>query len=170
MDTLSLGRERALGVVPSVAVFEPPAAVPDEPDEKRRRVSNGLFKLALEAAKVEADFEYQYGYNRELVVDIAAANKRADAAEARCRVVQDERDSAVDGYAKQIRSLVDEGESMQKTIRRLSRPSRFWRSVAAVGWFLAAVAGGVISFEKISGEPVDVLLNSVILELSTSTN
>lgn len=157
--------ERATGVPPADRTpFAEPTEAPAEivlGDPKHRRVSNALYKLAADAAKVEADFEYQYGYNADLVRDLAKAT--AEAGELRRSLNAANLDNAelVDsraGYALQVNRLNGE-------LSLARRPGRWLKRLALVGWLLALLSGGVLAAEKISGSPIDVLVGRGIVTL-----
>jgi hypothetical protein len=149
--------ERAFGVPPADKTpFAEPAEAPSEidlGDPKHRRVSNALYKLATDAARVEADFEYQYGYNRELVAELAKEKK--ESGELRLALNRENVENA--GLVAEILSF---------RLAAALRPRRALKWLAALGWALALLTGSVLAAEKISGSPIDKLASDCILELS----
>lgn len=155
----------------AVEAAEPPFAdpvkeAPDRPPQgKHYRVSNALYDLAGKASRVEADFEYQYGYNQDLVRQTADLSREkgeltlalnqanlenADLAESRA------------DYALQV-------DRLNGRLSLALRPARWLRRFAVAGWLLAALAGGVVAAEKSTGQPIDMLAKDAILYLSEVT-
>lgn len=106
--------------------------------------------LAEQVAKLQADFDYQYGYNQELIEKVAALTS--------------ERDDAV----KESRFWAEERNSLSEycsRLEKLHRPVRFWRSLAVTGWLIAAFAVSAI-FYNFAVEPLANLQDRVKTVLS----
>lgn len=152
------------------AVFEEPDPVPAEPDAKRRRVSNALFAVLDSVLKLEGDFEYEYGYNRELIEELAQAKQETAAAKLRVveleRAEQFERQSHVDTIQRRKAQVAD----LEAQLRTARGPRRLLKFLAVSGWVAAVLSGGVLAFEKISATPVDVAVMQAIMPLHDATS
>ena len=131
------------------AVFETPNSVPAEPDARRRRVSNQLYHVLSDVLKLEGDFEYQYGYGRELVEQVAAANAKAEAASEQAAKYHDEI-----SMLNIECSLLKEKSSLLEGELVVAR-GRAGTAFLLAGW--AAGVAAVIAFGKFAATQIDAL-------------
>jgi VIT1/CCC1 family predicted Fe2+/Mn2+ transporter len=124
--------ERAFGVPPAdqTPFAEPARPTPPEPegDPKMRRVSNALRAVLKDVERVETSFEYQYGYNRELVAELA--REKAEAADMRRELNAQNLDNI---------ELVQEQTDLLAAAARQKSALSTLTFVAVTGWLTAVL-------------------------------